>query len=355
MSFPVVLGCFKALGDKVPLQLIHAAYPDAERDDGGWLYSKTAAEKIENLMKRGFVVIDQSKPLFTATLDWSLINMVATASGEKLALDNAEFESWAKTAAEGMEAQAEQVQADVAETPLEPAFDPKQESELVQNWQQSGNKEHLSTLLKRYEPLIKKHSARYYGADIPRAAIDAEAKLVAMEAFKNYDPKRGVQLSTYVSSYLPKTRRFVINHQNAVRLPEGLALRVGAYQNAHEELSSKLGRSPNAQELADHQGWSIKDVRKIRLATGGAQIQELNDFVPGVANEARRAEIFVDYLYHELGGDEKKVLEHLYGLHGADKFDTDEEIAQASGMAPERVGRLRGQIASKMREHLDQV
>lgn len=355
MSFPVVLGCFKALGDKVPLQLIHAAYPDAQRDDGGWLYSKTAAEKIENLIKRGLATVDQSKPLFVATIDWSLINMMATASGEKLALDNAELEAWAKTAAEGFEAQAAEQQADIAETPLEPTFDPKQEAELVQSWQQSGNKEHLSSLLKRYEPLIKKHSARYYGADLPRAAIDAEAKMVAMEAFKNYDPKRGVQLSTYVSSYLPKTRRFVINHQNAVRLPEGLALRIGAYQNANQELTTNLGRSPNAQELADHQGWSIKDVRKIRLSTGGAQIQELNDFVPGVANEARRAEIFVDYLYHELDGDQKKVLEHLYGLHGAEKLDTAEAIAQASGMAPARVEKLRGQIAGKMREHLDQV
>jgi DNA-directed RNA polymerase sigma subunit (sigma70/sigma32) len=69
----------------------------------------------------------------------------------------------------------------------------------------------------------------------------------------------------------------------------------------------------------------------------------------------RKSEIFLGYLYHELDGDQKMVLEHMYGMHGATRFDTDAAIAQEAKMDPARVTKIRSQIAEKIRSHIEQV
>jgi DNA-directed RNA polymerase specialized sigma subunit len=346
----VILGCFKALGNQTPLQVIHKAYEDCIIDDAGWAFSKTASEKIANLEKRGLIKVDASAPLHTASLDWALVEMMTTASGEKLAFDNEELMKWAAQAA------TESAQtANTAEMDVQSAYDPVEETRMVGQWKASGDPAHLSGLLKRYEPLLKKHSQQFYTADVPPAAVDAEAKQIAIQAFRNYDPTRGVKLSTFVSSYMPKLRRYVIAHQNPVRISEDIALKIGRYHQVNDELSRNLGRSPSASEVADHQGWSMRDVRKIRIAASGTNINEIGDEVPGSEPGARRTMIFIDYLYHELDGNQKKVLEHLYGLHGAEKADTTEQISQLSGMSPAVVNRLRGEITEKMQHHVERV
>lgn len=245
--------------------------------------------------------------------------------------------------------------ADAAVPAEQPKFDPQEEMNLLKSWKTTGDNKHLSELLTRYTPLIKKNSRAFYGADVPKPAIDAEAKQVAIQAFTNFDPTRGVKLSTYVSSYMPKIRRYVIKHQNPVRISEDLSMRVGRYRQSEDELTQKLGRAPAAQEVADHNSWSLRDVRKIRMAAQGANLNETADFVPAQESGERKAMIFIDYLYHELDGEQKKVLEHLYGLHGAQKAETSEKISELSGFPVGRVNRLRSQISEKMQANLGQT
>ena len=99
----------------------------------------------------------------------------------------------------------------------------------------------------------------------------------------------------------------------------------------------------------------MRDVKKTRLAIGGARIAELDEETPILDDGERRAAIFVDYLYHELEPKEQKVLEHLYGLYGAPKIEKTEDIAKAIGYSPATTYRIRNTIAAKMQSHLDQV
>lgn len=363
-----LVSCFPGPGAEVPLQAIHAGYADHEVEEvegGGWFFSKTASADIEKMAARGMLSIVDSGALHTAKLDWSMVNLLAVASGEKLASAPQNATGLAEFC-EKMAQQVAAIEAPVAPPPGAPPlapdakplnFDQAEEGRLLTEWKKTGNPAHLSNLLTRYTPLIKSQTRRFEGADVPKAAIDAEAKQIAVQAFKNYDPSRGVRLSTYVTSYLPKVRRYVIKHQNPVRFPEDVALRIGSYRQAEEELSSQLGRSPSAQEIADNRSWSMRDVRKVRMAAAGSSIAEMSDTIQSddAGRGDRKASIFLDYLYHELDGDEKKVLEHLYGLHGEKKSETTEAISAASGMTVSRVNRLRGVIGDKIKMHLDKV
>ena len=375
MAFSDLVRCFQALGDVASLQAIHISYPDVAQEEAGWFFSKAAAEDIVKLAQRRLLTVDDSALLHTARLDRTLIGMMSMAAGEKAAAEDGgpEFVAYLRGAEIALKKYADDVEVDQDEAaedipaaapapapaPIpaapKPAFDPMAEARLVGQWQKSREPAHLSELLTRYTPLLKHHAQRYYGADLPPAAIDAEAKQIAIHAFEGYDPSRGVKLSTYVTSHLPKLRRYVITHQNPVRMPEDVSLRVGSYKEAVDDLTHDLGRAPSAQEVADHRSWSLPDVKRLNMLSRGASISELSESVPSAADGARRADIFIDYLYHELDGDEKRVMEHIYGLHGTQKAETSGEISKLSGISPAAVNRIRAGIAEKIRSHLDQV
>jgi DNA-directed RNA polymerase specialized sigma subunit len=356
VTLRTLIDCFPPGVDTISVQAIHAGYGDCAQstavDEPRWLFSKTAAEDIGVASDRGIVLIDSSAPIFTATVDRSLVSMLETASGEKTAaaVDADEVlaltESLVKYAAESD-------QGDPSAIAAEPQDGPD-DATLARAWQ-GGDKVALSALLKRHDHIIKRHAARFHGADLPPAAVDAEAKQVAMEAFKNYDPNRGVRLSTYMTSYMPKIRRYVIKHQNPVRVSEDAALRIRSYHEAVDELTQKNGTAPTAGEIADHRKWSIRDVKKTKLAIGGARISELDEETPVLDDGTRRTDIFIDYLYHELQPKEQKVLEHLYGLYGTPKIEKTEDIAKATGYSPAQTYRIRNNISAKIQEHVDKV
>lgn len=349
MSLRTLIDCFPPGVDTVALQVVHACYPDCGQEEPGWLFSKTAAADIELARDRGMVDVDDSSSLFYATVDRSLVGMLATATGEKVA-SSTDVDEMAALTASLQKLADESDQGDPSAIMAEAPDD----ASLVKAWS-GGDKGALGTLLKRHDHIIKRHAARFHGADLPPAAIDAEAKQVAMEAFKNYDPSRGVRLSTYMTSYMPKIRRYVIKHQNPVRVSEDSALRIHSYKEAVDELTQKTGEAPTAAEIADHRKWSVRDVKKTRMAIGGARISELDEETPMLDDGERRTSIFIDYLYHELAPKEQKVLEHLYGLYGTPKVQDTKDIAKAVGYSPAQTHRIRNDIAAKIQEHMDKI
>jgi len=354
MSLRTLTECFPVGTNTVALQVIHASYPDCAQEDTGWLFSKTASVDIKIASDRGIISIDDLSAISMATVDRSLVSMLATATGEKTAeaVNQEEIDAFTESLMKlAADADAGDPAAFMTEPPDDGAGD---DATLAKAWQ-GGDKTALNALLRRHDSVIKRHAARFHGADLPPAAVDAEAKQVAMGAFKSYDPTRGVRLSTYMSSHMPKIRRYVIKHQNPVRVSEGAALRVHSYREAVDELTQKNGTAPSAAEIADHRKWSIRDVKKTKMATSGARISELDEETPVLDDGERRTGIFIDYLYHELEPNGQKVLEHLYGLHGAPKVEKTEDIAKAIGYSTAQTYRIRNDIAAKIQEHVEKV
>jgi len=343
-------------GGAAPVAALHPLFEDAVPDAGGWMMSKTACDALSVMLKTGMATIGGGD-FYTVKVDPGLVT-VLRGINETVKTAQEETATVLRRLCDTLPPLLSKYAAEAAAAlDRPPEYDQAAELELWKSWKQSGDKTHLSELLRRYTPLLKKSASPFYAAPLPKTTIDAEATNVAIQAFENFDPMKGVKLSTYVTSYMPQVRRFVIEHQNVARIPEEQALKIGRFKEAERDLASKHGRAASSHELADHLGWHPHDVGKMRRMQRADIVSE-NQSEPLGRMETppiEKANVLVDYMHHEMAGPDKVVFEHLYGLDGAPKLDTTEHIAKHTGMSVAQVNKSRTRIADKAMESMDYI
>jgi len=81
-----------------------------------------------------------------------------------------------------------------------------------------------------------------------------------IEAFKNYDPERGVKFETYA---VPRIRGAILDELRALDwVPRSTRARARDIENAMVRLVGRLGRSPNDEELAKELNYSLVELHK---------------------------------------------------------------------------------------------
>jgi DNA-directed RNA polymerase specialized sigma subunit len=225
------------------------------------------------------------------------------------------------------------------------------ELEMWHTWNNNGRKqEHMRPLLESIRPLIQKHVRQWSSVrDVPPAAIKAEFTNQAVKAFENFDPNRGVKLSTFVTGQMKQAQRFITTYQNSARIPESRIYSVGTLTNAEQQLSESLGRAPTQLELADKLQWSAKKVgmlqSEIKKSYPASQfVSEAATYTPSRQQEILRL------LPYELSSDERAVFEHIYGVNGKEKLSPG-AIAIKLNMSAPKVSRLKSAIAEKYDEY----
>ena len=224
--------------------------------------------------------------------------------------------------------------------------------ELLDTWKQSGDKTHLHTLLKAYNPIIQQHVSKWRASGIPDSVLEANAKRITVKAFETYDPSRGTQLNTHVINHLQKLNRLGYKYQNVAKIPEHRVIKMGTYQRTKNLLGEKFGREPNAGEMRDELHWSLKEIgrmekehRKDLLAS-----QDTLQDMPSM-DDSEDAELDkIHLMYHDLSGTERSVLEHSVGLFGKPKLSGN-DIALKLNMTPTQVSRVRKTLADKYMQY----
>ena len=228
----------------------------------------------------------------------------------------------------------------------------KKDLDMWEQWVQSGKKpQEMKPLLGQFRGTINSQVFKYRAnPNIPQSALRAEFTNRAIEAFDNYDPKRGASLHTHVNWQMMKGRRFVTTYSNVGRIPESRAYKVGEFINKRSELSDKLGREPSAHELADRLKWPIKQVNSMQL--------EVRREVPTsvlaadtVADKPSREAEVLRLIQYELNPEEQLVMEYTYGLNGKTKIRPG-QIATKMKMPPSKVSRMKLGIATKMKRYM---
>jgi DNA-directed RNA polymerase specialized sigma subunit len=221
------------------------------------------------------------------------------------------------------------------------------ELDMWHTWNNNGRKqEHMRPLLESIRPLIQKHVKQWSSVrDVPPAAIKAEFTNQAVKAFEEFDPNRGVKLSTFVTGQMRQAQRFITTYQNSARIPESRIYSIGTLNNAEQQLTESLGRSPTQIELADKLKWSQKKVgtlqSEIKKSYPASQfVSEAATYTPSRQQEVLRL------LPYELSPDERAVFEHIYGVNGKDKLQPG-DIAKRLNMSAPKVSRLKSAIAIK--------
>lgn len=185
-----------------------------------------------------------------------------------------------------------------------------------------------SALLNQMDGLIQKYVNKWAGP-VPRDVLLSEARGLALKAFDTFDPARGVLLSTHVTNNMAPISRVVYSHQNTIRIPENILMKINSYMNAKDHLVTLYGRDPTTDELHQHTGHTAKDIAKLEQALTHNLIESSGT----VSGDFYRTDDDVDSdllsaLYFDLTPDEKFLFESLTGHFHKQKLSTQEILSK---------------------------
>jgi DNA-directed RNA polymerase specialized sigma subunit len=233
------------------------------------------------------------------------------------------------------------------------------EIDLWRKWKSSGeDPDKLQPLLNSLNPVITSQVNRHAPPRMYRPAIEAEARALTVKALKKYDPARGAQITTHVTTNLRGLNRFVKKHQNFTRIVEAQAHKIGEYQRTQDSLNEELGRPPTSIELAERMKMSVKKVERLKLEmrpdifvipTGGDEGGGM-DLNPFTEMSPVHREI-IEMLPYDLTTEELLVFNHLFGLQGKKKTASTGEIARALGWSDSKVSQVKNKISAKYKTY----
>jgi DNA-directed RNA polymerase sigma subunit (sigma70/sigma32) len=224
-----------------------------------------------------------------------------------------------------------------------------EELELWKEWKEGSNIA-KNKLIKSLDPLLQHQINRYQHPSIPRSALEAEARKLALEAFKTYDPSKS-QLNTHVTNHQKHLQRYVLNYVNIGKIPENRALAVGKFQKIKQNLMEDLSREPNLLELSDALQWSPKEVdrmeselrKDLSITSGG----EDEAFFENILYSTDTTSELFQFAYYEADPEEKVIIEYSTGIGGKPRLEV-KDIALRIGKPEVYVRRKRKKFADKI-------
>ena len=224
-----------------------------------------------------------------------------------------------------------------------------EELQLWKDWK-IGSKTAQNKLIKSLDPLLQSQINRYSHPSIPRSALEAEARKLALEAFKTYDPSKA-QLGTHVVNHQKHLQRYVLNYVNIGKIPENRALAVGKFQKIKQNLMEDLGREPNITELADSLTWAPREVERMEnelrkdlsITTGG----EDEAFFENILYSTDETSELIQFIYYDSEPEDKLIIEYSFGFGGKPRLEV-KDIALHIGKPEVYVRRKRQKFAEKV-------
>src|SRR5512140_2841708 len=143
-------------------------------------------------------------------------------------------------------------------------------ADLFVRWQQHGDRGAREELVQRFLPLARKLARRYAGAREPFDDLVQVASLGLVKAVDRFDVSRGTAFSSFaVPTILGELKRYFRDLGWSVHVPRGAQEQALKVEDAQQTLTSRTGRPPTVEELAQYLELSVEDVLDA-LETAGA-------------------------------------------------------------------------------------
>ena len=222
----------------------------------------------------------------------------------------------------------------------------EQDKDAWNTWTNTKDKKDLSTLFGRVRPIISKEVSRWATGPVARPILNLEAKKLALNAFKSFDPQQA-QLATHVTNQLKGLSRIVYTYTNPARLPEHKTLKVGTYLNAKMELEEQLGREPTMMEISEQLAWNPNEVERYsnELRAGYSTSKP----TPPGFDKYDADKGVVDFLYNDLHDQDKLVMEHTTGYGGKPVLGA-RDLEEQTGMTQGQISHAKRRIRRKIEE-----
>lgn len=231
---------------------------------------------------------------------------------------------------------------------LEPAY-----RDAYTQWRAGETPSSTGHLLRTIDPEISRGINAYVGQSNP--LIRSQAKKLALQAVRTYDPGKGAKLGTHVVNQLQGLKRINRRQIDILRVPERVGLEKQRAKLAEQELVDELGREPSLTELADHTGLSMKRLkylRKFNLPTAEGTFSDMGneslEFAPRVQSAASD-DPWLDLVYGDLDPVGQKIMEWTLGLNG-EPIRSNYDIAEKLGLSPGAISQRKAKIQAMLNE-----
>jgi DNA-directed RNA polymerase specialized sigma subunit len=218
--------------------------------------------------------------------------------------------------------------------------------ELWEKWRHSRSIPDMEALFKQIEPILRREIGRWTSI-APAFVLEAEAKKLALRAFENFDPNRGVKLSTYVTHWLQKLSRSAYSRQSTVSIPEHQRLTYNRYQRTVADLENELGHPPHMQHVADHMGLPLPKLQNILHNVARKEFLESGE---GPAFQHYTDDDLVHLAYQDMLPLQKRIFELRTGYNGH-PIQTGAQIQKTLAITQ---GQLSYELG-KIKTHLEQM
>ena len=224
----------------------------------------------------------------------------------------------------------------------------RSDHELFRQYRTSGDRAVRNRLIEDHRWLAVHCARRFAGKGEPLDDLTQVAMLGVLKAVERFDPDYGATFATFaVPTITGELRRHFRDTTWAVHVPRRVRDLQHTIKVAVNDLSQALGRSPTAEEVADHTGVAVEDVldaleaarcyRKTPLApTGDDDEDDLENLGHDDGElHAVDARLTVERLLRELPARERRIVELRY-LSGL----SQSQIGEMVGVSQVQVSRL---------------
>lgn len=214
---------------------------------------------------------------------------------------------------------------------------------------QEGDKSAASDFLREVDPTITKGVSSFAGGD---QAYKTQARLLALEAAKSYDPDRGTDITTHVYNNLKRLQRTSAQRGNLTHVPEKAAMERQQIQRAMREWEADHGNEPTTEDIASVTGLSRKRIDAV-MNMRPVAVESMVVTPEGenlVASQDQRAlDLYNHAIYDELDDIDKKIYEWSTGYGKGVKL-SNKEMAQRLNITPAAVSQRAAKISAKFVE-----
>ncbi len=115
--------------------------------------------------------------------------------------------------------------------------------------------------------LVISNARKYQGNDMPLLDLIQEGILGLIRATEKFDYRKGFKFSTYATFWIREAiQRAIANRARTIRIPVHIGQRERKIGRVAQELTSKLGREPTDEEIAEAAELEVREVRETREA-----------------------------------------------------------------------------------------